>query len=166
MTYARHLSYSWMKSGGSYDTFLVFCTAQCSFPADYPSFLPESPRPVVNQTVGDSEGAQTPWDAHEAACQKGVMKGLWRGVKVETSTRARPRSPPAHYVTSKKSSRRRTRFGISSLQQASPPVGHNRCFITPGDTPMHLFLALIAFAGVVGVLYGLVILLRGRSLSE
>ncbi len=31
---------------------------------------------------------------------------------------------------------------------------------------MHLFLAMIAFAGVVGVLYGLVILLRGRSLSE
>ncbi len=94
------------------------------------------------------------------------MKGFWRGVKVETSTRARPRSPPAHYITSKKSSCTRTIFGISSLQQASPPVGHNRCFITPGDIPMHLFLAMIAFAGVVGVLYGLVILLRGRSLSE
>ncbi len=31
---------------------------------------------------------------------------------------------------------------------------------------MHLFLAMIAFAGVVGMLYWLVILLRGRSLSE
>ena len=130
------------------------------------SLFPLSSPVVVDRTVGDSEGAQTPWDTHKAACQKGVMKGFWRGVKVETSTRARPRSPPAHYVTSKKSSRRRTGFGISSLQQASPLVGHNRCFITPGDTPMHLFLAMIAFAGVVGVLYGLVILLRGRSLSE
>ena len=146
--------------------FSSFALHSAPSPADQPSFLPESPLSIVDRTVGDSEGAQTPWDAHEAACQKGVMKGLWRGVKVETSTRARPRSSPAHYVTSKKSSRRRTRFGISSLQQASPPVGHNRCFITPGDTSMHLFLAMIAFAGVVGVLYGLVILLRGRSLSE
>ena len=126
----------------------------------------ESTPAVVNRTVGDSEGAQAPWDVSVAACQKGVIRGFWREVKAETSTRARPRSPPAHYVTSKKSSGRRTSFGISSLRQASPPVGHNRCFITPGDTPMYLFVAMIAFAGVVGMLYWLVILLRGRSLSE
>src|SRR5436853_7072177 len=131
MTDTRHLSYAWMKRGGEYETFLVLCAAQDSSPTDHPSFLPESPRPVVDRTVGDSEGAQTPWDTHEAACQKGVMKGFWRGVKVETSTRARPRSPPAHYVTSKKSSGRRTSFGISSLQQAYPPVGLNQCVINP-----------------------------------
>jgi hypothetical protein len=40
-------------------------------------------------------------------------------------------------------------------------VGHNRRFVIHGDTPMHLFLTMIAFAGVVGGVYGLVMILRG-----
>ena len=70
-------SYVWMKRAGEYETFLVFCAAQSSFLADHTAFLPELPRPVVNRTVGDSEGAQTPWDVHEAACQKGAIRGCW-----------------------------------------------------------------------------------------
>ena len=72
-------SYVWMKRAGEYETFLVFCAAQSSFLADHTAFLPELPRPVVNRTGGDSEGAQTPWDVHEAACQKGAIRGCWRG---------------------------------------------------------------------------------------
>ena|SRR3989442_10760600 len=50
MTYTRHLSYAWMKSGGEYDTFLVFCAAQYSSPTDHTAFLPALPRPVVDRT--------------------------------------------------------------------------------------------------------------------
>ena len=41
------------------------------------------------------------------------------------------------------------------------PVGHNQRCVIHGDTPMHLFLTMIAFAGVVGGVYGLVRILRG-----
>ena len=51
MTDTRHLSYAWMKRGGEYETFLVLCAAQDSSPTDHPSFLPESPRPVVDRTI-------------------------------------------------------------------------------------------------------------------
>src|SRR6266851_6472940 len=51
MTYTRHLSYSRMKRGREYETFLIFCSAQDSSPTDHTSFLPESPRPVVDRSV-------------------------------------------------------------------------------------------------------------------
>ncbi len=41
------------------------------------------------------------------------------------------------------------------------PVGHNQRCVIHGDTPMHLFLTMIAFSGVVGGVYGLVITVRG-----
>ena len=45
-------------------------------------------------------------------------------------------------------------------------LGGAQCFVTHGDTAMHLLLAIIAFAGVVSVIYWLVIILIGWSLSR
>jgi len=45
-------------------------------------------------------------------------------------------------------------------------VGHNQCCVIHGDTPMHLFLNMIAFASVVGVSHGFVITVRGWRLSR
>ena len=45
-------------------------------------------------------------------------------------------------------------------------LGGAQRFVTHGDTAMHLLLAMIAFAGVVSVIYWLVIILIGRSLSR
>jgi len=46
-----NLLLSWIERGWQYETFLVFCAAQRFSPADHTSFLPESPRPVVDRSI-------------------------------------------------------------------------------------------------------------------